>query len=151
MTGRIALVVSLAVLTAPHPCAAQAYKCQVGGKWTYQQSPCVQAPSKAVDVRPASSGIAGVKEAPPTTFDPKICRFAYFSYGDELGKTLAAAAKQECLDTHGQLGPAYVRWKDHHQMVSAKRNAAVQNQQQQQQMKDAVREGIRDCRITGGC
>ena len=55
-------------------------------------------------------------------FNPDTCKFSAFVLGDEVGTTLAAAAKKECLSTRGQLGPAYVRWRDHYQTESARRS-----------------------------
>jgi len=69
-------------------------------------------------------------------FNPSTCKFQYHALGDALGKTLAKAAKDECLSTNGQQGPAYVRWRDHFQMTSARRdNAAARSQQQTQQQQ----------------
>ena len=65
------------------------------------------------------------------TDGPK-CKFAYFAYGDEKGKTLAAAAKQECLNNirakaNGDATSleAYGFWKDHSAQKSTDRQASI--------------------------
>lgn len=60
------------------------------------------------------------------------CKFSYFAYGDEKGKSLAAAAKQECLNNikakaSGQPTTleAYGFWKDHSGQKSTDRQASI--------------------------
>lgn len=60
------------------------------------------------------------------------CRFSYFANGDSLGKTLAAAAKQECLSNikarvtgEPTSQDAYTRWNDHSGRAGATRQAAI--------------------------
>ena len=64
--------------------------------------------------------------------DGGSCKFSYFALGDEKGKTLAAAAKQECLDNirakaSGQPTTleAYGFWKDHSAQKSTDRQASI--------------------------
>jgi hypothetical protein len=60
------------------------------------------------------------------------CKFSYFSLGDQKGKDLASAAKQECLDNikakaTGQptSTTAYGFWKDHSSQKSSERQNAM--------------------------
>lgn len=143
-------------LLLPVVASAQAYKCKDGGSWVYQATPCANAPSQSVNTSPSSSGITGLrqdadnmaareqKQRAEGAFDPKQCTFQYFVHGDPLGKSLAAAAKQECLSTKGQLGPAYTRWKDHFQITSGRRDAAAARSQQQMQSTQSM-----NCRPDG--
>ena len=128
--GLFVILTALVVL----PARPQAYKCVEGGKTVYQATPCPG--GKAVDTR-GSSGVTGLKddaakiaerEATPA-FDPGTCKFQYYAVGDDLGKRLAAVAKEECLATKGQLGPAYQRWRDHYQTNTARRSAILSGQQ----------------------
>ncbi|MCZ2175066.1 MAG: hypothetical protein LC110_11105 [Burkholderiales bacterium] len=64
-------------------------------------------------------------------FDQSTCQFQYHAVWDDLGKKLAEAAKEECLSTQGQMGPAYRRWKDHFEMQSARRQNAQRNSNDQ--------------------
>lgn len=81
-------------------------------------------------------------------FNPNTCKFQYYALGDELGKTLAAAAKEECLSTKGQLGPAYTRWKDHYQVTSARRSSAAARDQQQPTPVEAYNQALRTPMLT---
>lgn len=62
----------------------------------------------------------------------KKCTFNYYSMADSKGKELAEAATKECYSNivaKETGGPstldAYNMWKDHHDMVANKRNAAA--------------------------
>lgn len=131
------------LLLLPLVCSAQTYKCQVNGKWEYQPYPCTNAPSQAVDTRPSTKGMTGLRtdanriatqEKEAASFNPKQCTFQHFIYGDAIGKTLAEAARDECVATKGQQGPAYARWRDNYQTTSGQRDAAAARSQQQQMM-----------------
>lgn len=147
------------LLLTPTLSLAQAYKCQEAGKWTYQAVPCSNVPSQAVNVSPSSAGVTGLKaeadrmaireeqQRADAAFNPKSCSFQYFVYGDELGKTLAKAAKDECLSTRGKQGPAYTRWRDHFQTNASRRDAAAARSQQQ--MQSAQQPRTFNCRPDG--
>ncbi|MCG3142468.1 MAG: hypothetical protein HDKAJFGB_03936 [Anaerolineae bacterium] len=92
-----------------------------------QPSPPVYwAPSRqAASSNPPSS--PNNEEARRKAFDPSTCRFQYHAVWDDLGKKLAEAAKEECIATQGQMGPAYTRWKDHFEMQSTRRDNAARN------------------------
>jgi hypothetical protein len=64
--------------------------------------------------------------------ESSTCKFTYFSVGDQKGKDLASAAKQECLDNikakaTGQPTSltAYGFWKDHSSQKSSDRQNAL--------------------------
>lgn len=66
------------------------------------------------------------------------CKFEYFVIGDDKGKQLALAAKEECLNNEAlrKVGKeyqvrldAYNAWKDQHQMTQNRRSAAIANGQ----------------------
>ena len=52
----------LALLLTASAAHAQAYKCVVDGRTTYQAAPCTNAPGRAVDTSPSSSGVTGLKQ-----------------------------------------------------------------------------------------
>lgn len=71
--------------------------------------------------------IIGGKQATPDEI--ARCKFEHYAYGDPKGKSLAAAAKQECLDNitakaNGQptSQEQYGFWKDHQQIKSTQRS-----------------------------
>lgn len=77
------------------------------------------------------------------------CKFEYFVYGDDKGKQLALAAKEECLNNEAlkktgqssQSLEAYDAWKDHHQMAGNRRNAnaqRIQNAEAQRQLNEKI-------------
>ncbi len=82
----------------------------------------------------------------------KTCKFSYFAYGDEHGKTLSDEAKQECLNNlsakaRGQSTSleAYNMWKDHFDQKSAARRAVsanIQNSQNARNIADSNRNAI---------
>lgn len=80
----------------------------------------------------------GMHEARNSAATSGKCTFQYFSFGDEHGKLLAAAASDECLKNEAlrKVGKEdqvrlddYNRWKDNYQMTSSRRSAAQSSAQ----------------------
>lgn len=81
-----------------------------------------------------NEGVAAAKESGK-------CVFSYHTLGDNKGKQLAKAAREECYKNEGlkKAGQnsqvsleAYNMWRDHHQMMSNRRDASVQRSQNAQ-------------------
>ncbi|OFW14496.1 MAG: hypothetical protein A3H27_06585 [Acidobacteria bacterium RIFCSPLOWO2_02_FULL_59_13] len=126
------------------PVQAQVFKCKGPTGMVYQAAPCDG--GRVVENR-MSSGVTGLKQDADreaarqqeqragAAFNPSTCKFQYHALGDDLGESLAAAAKEECLSTRGKLGPAYERWQNHYQTESARRSGILSRSQQQQQLQ----------------
>ncbi len=113
------------------------------GKVTYSDSICGAGTTKENSVTVNSNTIdsSGLRQQAQKYRDSETmesaansgqCKFLHYKYGDAQGKLLADAAKQECLEnllakSKGQQtsSEAYVRWKDHMAMTSARRDAAA--------------------------
>lgn len=75
----------------------------------------------------AEADMAAARASPPPQ-----CKFKYYVTGDSLGKTLAAQAKEECIQNaiakrQGKEGTleAYSRWKDHFAQTDSSRQNAL--------------------------
>lgn len=110
---------------------------QVESVVTYSQDTTPIAPN-VIPSQPASQSA----EAPKDNFNPDRCVFKSLTSpiqatleaegrGEKFrfSKMLADAAKEECLSTRGQLGPAYQRWKDEMDVERAKTNRLIESNQ----------------------
>lgn len=55
------VLIAVAFVFSAGTVQAQAYKCVVDGRTTYQDAPCANARSRAVDTSPSSEGVTGLK------------------------------------------------------------------------------------------
>tara|TARA_R110001599_G_scaffold353676_1_gene595141 strand:+ start:179667 stop:180206 length:540 start_codon:yes stop_codon:yes gene_type:complete len=125
---------------------AQVFKCKNSqGAMEYSDKPCAESDSKKVNIVTPSFGgsIAGSAGDPNARAlkiyetdkvragpIPQQCKFKYFLEGDAKGKSLAADAKEECLQNlENKINgrpislEAYTLWKDHYGTKSAQRSA----------------------------
>ena len=125
-------------------CYADVFKCTEDNKTIYSDVPCSTAGRK-LRFMAGNSGFEtsdSVRDAikenslgiDPDASTPPECKFKYFVYGDEKGKTLAKAAKAECVRNLAlkakkradeMTTEAYKMWNDHWSTTAAMRQSAV--------------------------
>ncbi len=142
----VSLIFSLILLSMATGTNAQVRKCTgADGKVTYSDSLCASQATKEAAVNTTSNTVdaRGLRqEAKAMRTDAAVqdalrrdsgqCKFSSYVYGDSKGKTLADAAKAECLDNIAAKASsrptstaAYEMWKDHSTQKSADRNASA--------------------------
>lgn len=131
-SGFFAYLLALCIAISSASTFAQVRKC-IGpdGKVTYSDYVCKSTAMKESSVKLNENTIDGAvmrdevskgkdQEAVASAAQSGLCKFTYYTLGDETGASLAAEAKKECLDNivkkrNGKQtsDDAYNRWKDH--------------------------------------
>ena len=142
---RLLLMIAITWVVASGFASAQVRKCTAAdGKVTYSDFVCAGASAEnGVKVNQNTIDASGLREqARQTRQENEVaeamqqrsgqCKFSSYVYGDAKGKTLAAAAKEECLrniaaQVTGQQTSmdAYNMWKDHSTQKDANRQSAI--------------------------
>jgi hypothetical protein len=132
-----AVVAALLSLAAVDAFAQTMYRCpDANGQVSFTDKPCTG--GQHVVVRPNIIPSEGARQevglqrraaqtASRAASTPP-CRFASYSVGGATGKSLAEAARQECIDNHitgSNNRTAYEMWRDHRQIETARRSNII--------------------------